>query len=116
LVPSNDSWEVLVQAVNSELVIESVEHRVFDEAQVAAVAFLACYNGRTLEAYRQDLRGFMSWADTVGLPALAATRGQIELYSQHMEQRVLAASTIDRRLSTPARYVRRPKVPRGSRS
>jgi hypothetical protein len=28
-----------------------------DDAQLAAVAFLARYNGRTLEAYRHDLRG-----------------------------------------------------------
>lgn len=29
-----------------------------DEAQLAAAAFLARYSGRTLDAYRQDLRGF----------------------------------------------------------
>jgi len=31
---------------------------VIDEAQLAAVAFLARYSGRTLDAYRHDLRGF----------------------------------------------------------
>ena len=58
---------------------------------------------------------------------LTATRPHIELYRQHMDQRALAASTIDRRLSTvcgfykfahidgiissnPAQYVRRPQV------
>ena len=63
---------------------------------------------------------------------LAATRAQIELYRMSMEQRGLAASTIDRRLSTvcgyyrfadidgripanPAQYIRRPKVPRPKR-
>jgi hypothetical protein len=30
----------------------------FDDAQLAAVAFLARYNGRTLDAHRHDLRGF----------------------------------------------------------
>ena len=30
----------------------------FDEAQLAAVSFLARYSGRTLEAYRHDLRGY----------------------------------------------------------
>jgi len=54
-----------VQTVNSELVIERVDDRVFDEAQVTAVAFLARYNGRTLDAYRQDLRGFFDWAGIV---------------------------------------------------
>lgn len=33
-----------------------------DEAQVAAAAFLARYNGRTLEAYRHDLRYYVQWA------------------------------------------------------
>ena len=99
----------------------------FDAAEIAAAAFLARYTGRTLEAYRQDLRCFFTWADDVGLEVLAATRPHIELYRQHMDQRALAASTIDRRLSTvcgfykfahidgripsnPAQYVRRPKV------
>ena len=64
---------------------------------------------------------------TVGLPPLAATRAHIELYRASMEERGLAASTVDRRLSTvcgyyrfahidgriaanPAQYVRRPRV------
>ncbi len=34
----------------------------FDEAQMAAASFLARYSGRTLEAYRHDLRGFFQWA------------------------------------------------------
>ena len=103
-----------------------VVHEV-DEAELAAVAFLARYNGRTLEAYRQDLRYFFAWTNSVGLVVLAATRPHIELFRHHMEQRGLAASTIDRRLATvcglyrfahidgriasnPAQYVRRPKV------
>jgi Phage integrase, N-terminal SAM-like domain len=116
-----------MHTVNTEVVIERVDDRLFDETKVAAVAFLARYNGRTLDAYRADLRGFFDWAGIVGLEVLTATRGHVELYRQHMEQRGLAASTIDRRLSTvcgfyrfahidgritanPAQYVRRPKV------
>lgn len=34
----------------------------FNEAEVAATAFLARYSGRTLEAYRDDLRSFFEWA------------------------------------------------------
>ena len=34
--------------------------RDIDEAELAAVAFLARYSGRTLEAYRHDLRSFYS--------------------------------------------------------
>ena len=99
-----------------------------DEADLAAVAFLARYSGRTLDAYRQDLRGFFQWASDHGVAPLAATRAHIELYRMSMEQRGLAPSTIDRRLSTvcgyyrfahidgripanPAQCVRRPKVP-----
>lgn len=74
--------------------------RKVDEAELAAVAFLARYSGRTLEAYRQDLRFFFTWTGSVGLEVLGATRPHIELFRYHMEQRGLAASTIDRRLAT----------------
>ena len=103
------------------------DHFVIDDAQLAAVAFLARYSGRTLDAYRHDLRGFFQWASDNRLVVLAATRPHIELYRSWMEERSLAASTIDRRLSTvcgfyrfahidgriasnPAKYVRRPQV------
>jgi integrase/recombinase XerD len=99
----------------------------FDEAELAAAAFLARYNGRTLDAYRHDLRTYFRWALDVGLVVLEATRPHIELYRVALEQRGLAASTIDRRLTTvcgfyryahidgriaknPAQYVRRPRV------
>lgn len=104
----------------------SVPH-VFDEAHVAAAAFLARYNGRTLDAYRHDLRYFFQWAGDANLDVLSATRPHIETYRCAMEERGLAPSTIDRRLSTvcgfyrfahidgrtqsnPAQYVRRPHV------
>lgn len=100
---------------------------VIDDAQLAAVAFLARYSGRTLDAYRHDLRGFFQWAADTNLAVLAATRPHIELYRSWMEDRGMAASTTDRRLSTvcgfyrfahidgrlasnPAQYVRRPQV------
>jgi integrase/recombinase XerD len=101
-------------------------------APVAAGPFtgvpsLARYQGRTLDAYRYDLRAFFQWAADDRLDILKATRPQIELYVRAMEARGLAATTIDRRLSTvcgfyrfahidgriasnPAQYVRRPKV------
>jgi integrase/recombinase XerD len=103
------------------------EDEPVNEAELAAAAFLARYQGRTLEAYRYDLRAFFQWATDEGLVILSATRPQIELYVRAMEGRGLAATTIDRRLSTvcgyyrfdhidgriasnPAQYVRRPKV------
>lgn len=76
---------------------------------------------------RYDLRMFFLWAADNGLEVLQASRPHIELYRSAMEGRGLAASTIDRRLSTvcgfyrfahidgripsnPAQYVRRPTV------
>ena len=101
--------------------------RIDVAAELAAAAFLARYQGRTLDAYRYDLRAFFQWAADERLVILKATRPQIELYVRAMEARGLAATTIDRRLSTvcgfyrfahidgriasnPAQYVRRPKV------
>ena len=52
---------------------------VVDEAELAAVAFLSRYRGRTLDAYRSDLRRFFQWATDTGLEVLKATRPQIEL-------------------------------------
>ncbi len=99
----------------------------FAQAQMAAAAFLARYSGRTLETYRYDLRTFFQWCADAGLDVLEAKRPHIELWRSTMEERGLAASTIDRRLSTicgfyrfshidgripsnPAQYARRPKV------
>src|SRR5215211_9540558 len=79
---------------------------LLDQAQVAVAAFLARYRGRTLESCRADLRQFFPWAAMVGLPPLQATRAHIELYRAWMEQRGLAASTVDRRLSTVCGYYR----------
>ena len=98
-----------------------------DEAELAAAAFLARYQGRTLDAYRDDLRAFFQWAADEAIEVLGATRPQIECYVRAMEARGLAATTIDRRVSTvcgfyrfayidgripsnPAQCVRRPKV------
>jgi integrase/recombinase XerD len=98
-----------------------------DDAELAAVSFLARYSGRTLDAYRHDLRGFFQWASDHDVAVLQATRAHIELFRSWMEERGLATSTIDRRLSTvcgfyrfahidgriasnPAQYVRRPQV------
>ena len=98
-----------------------------DEAELATVAFLARYSGRTLDAYRHDLRNLFHWAADHSPAVLEATLAHLELYRTSMEARGLAASTIDRRLSTacgfyrfahidgritsnPAQHVRRPQV------
>src|SRR5580704_14491228 len=99
----------------------------FAQAQIAAGAYLARYSGRTLETYRYDLRTFFQWCTDVGLDVLEAKRAHVELWRSAMEERGLAATTIDRRLSTvcgfyrfahidgrigsnPAQYVRRPRI------
>lgn len=65
---------------SAPLTVEVVDRGfVPDEAEVAAAAFLARYSGRTLDAYRHDLRGFFAWAAQVGLAVLEATRPHIEL-------------------------------------
>ena len=51
-----------------------------NQAEVAAAAFLARYSGRTLEAYRYDLRSFFQWAADVGLEVLCPSRPHIELF------------------------------------
>ena len=108
-------------------VLVSATASPFEEARLAAAAFLARYSGRTLETYGFDLRSYFEWCDSVGLSVLEAKRPHIELWRAASEERGLAASTIDRRLSTicgfyrfahidgrisanPAQYVRRPKV------
>jgi site-specific recombinase XerD len=77
-----------------------------DEAELAAAAFLARYSGRTLDAYRHDLRMFFAWSAEHGLAVLRACRPHMELYRSSMEERGLAAATIDRRLSTVCGYYR----------
>jgi len=62
---------------------------VVDEAELAAAAFLARYRGRTLDAYRSDLRRFFQWATDAGIEVLKATRRQIELYVRALEARGL---------------------------
>jgi integrase/recombinase XerD len=111
----------------STALVSAHDHDPFGQASMAAVAFLARYSGRTLETYRYDMRIFFQWCADMCLEVLAAKRAHIELWRVAMEDRGLAASTIDRRLSTicgfyrfahidgripsnPAQYARRPKV------
>ena len=65
---------------------------VVDEAELAAAAFLARYRGRTLDAYRSDLRGFFQWG--------CDTRREYYRFA-HIDGRIT---------SNPAQYVRHPKI------
>ncbi len=99
-----------------------------DDAQLAAVSFLARYSGRTLDAYRHDLRGYFQWASDNDVAVLAgdasAHRVVPKLDGGPRAGRVddrpracrrSAASTASRTStvasrSNPAQYVRRPQV------
>jgi site-specific recombinase XerD len=78
-----------------------------DPAHLAAAAFLARYSGRTLDAYRHDLRGFFNWAVSVGLPVLEATRPHIELYRGWLEERGLAVPSCAQQAWALASFERR---------
>ena len=95
-----------LNTTSSALISQEPPGRSFDEEQIAAASFLARYNGRTLEAYRDDLRGFFQWAHDHDIEVMRATRPHIELFRVSTEQRCLAAATIDRRLSTVCGFYR----------
>ena len=83
-----------IESAATTIRMTGAEHEV-EEAQLAAISFLARYNGRTLVAYRHDLRGFFQRATNHGIAVMAASRAHIELFRAWMEDRGLAASTID---------------------
>lgn len=41
--------------------VARADQPLLEQAQFAAAAFLARYNGRTLQSYRADLRQYMQW-------------------------------------------------------
>src|SRR3546814_16275128 len=88
-----------ISSATSSAVQTPVDDAGFDEAQLAAASFLARYSGRTLESYRQDLRGFFQWAADHDVPVLAATRPHIELWRGSMAERGTDPSAITRRPS-----------------
>ncbi|MCP3878356.1 MAG: site-specific integrase [Sulfitobacter sp.] len=77
-----------------------------DQAELAAAAFLARRTGRTLEAYRHDLRVLFQWAADTNRAVLAATRAHIEIFRGWLEQTGLAPSTVDRRPRPPPNRTR----------
>ena len=98
-----------------------------DEVRRALAGFLAGYSGTTVEAYRLDLRQWITWLDTFHTDVFAVERAHIELYARVGEAEGKARATIARRLSTicgfyrycsqerlidhnPATHVRRPKL------
>jgi hypothetical protein len=64
----------------------------FDGAQLAAVSFLARYSGRTLEAYRQDLRDFFQWGPPTRRRGSAAHQLRDESVDLHLVVLVVGPS------------------------
>jgi integrase/recombinase XerD len=98
-----------------------------DDAQLAAAAFLARYSGRTLDAYRLDLRGTSSGPPTTRFRCRTRLAPTSSCTAPGWTNAAWPASTIDRRLwtvcgfyrfahidgrigSNPAQYVRRARV------
>lgn len=53
--------------------------------QLAAMTFLAGFNGATRKNYTSHLKVFFTWCASVGLDPLEATRPHLELYVRHCE-------------------------------
>lgn len=110
----------------------------FTDADMARLAFLSRYNGKTFETYEQHLRAWYAWCEAMKLDVLQVRREHIELWLRDMELngyrrkpggsvRHYSKRTLNARLTTvaglykfahidgrtqsnPAAYVRRPKV------
>lgn len=99
------------------------------DVQLAAAGYLARYSGHTRESYTTDMKVFFAWCGDNGLEPFAVRRPHIELFVRWLEEvRCHKPASVSRRLSTivgfyrfaaideyiassPAEYVRRPKVP-----
>lgn len=112
-----------------------VEPYSTDEYQAGLVrdGYLTAYRGHTLASYASDLRLWWRWCQHRQIPLLEAQRVHIETFDREMDQAGLKPSTRQRRLiavcgfyryaeeegvlaQSPARYVRRPRVPNVSTS
>jgi hypothetical protein len=58
--------------IPSPVALISTSQASFDQAEMAAAAYLARDGGRTLETYRDDLRTFFQWCSDVDLGVLEA--------------------------------------------
>lgn len=90
--------------------------------------WLAFYRGHTHISYKTDLRLWFEWCALHAVTVLAARRADLEAFMRNMEDAGLKASTRQRRIAavagfylhaeqeeviarSPARFVRRPRVP-----
>ena len=95
--------------------------------ELALSGFLSGYSGLTLEAYKLDLRQFVTWCTERHVSLFCVTRPDIERFGRHLEALGRARATVGRRLCTiacfyryaeqegliersPAAHVRRPRL------
>jgi hypothetical protein len=72
-------------------------------AHRAVAGYLAGYSGATLDAYRLDLRQWVTWLDGNGVDILSVQRAHIELYARWSEEHGLARSVPARvRVTVPS--------------
>lgn len=98
-----------------------------DDLDILKASFLAAYSGRTREAYATDLRQWLTWLATIGVPPLEAKRRHVKTWAAELTDAGRAPGTICRKLSAvsgfytsavyddalevnPCNGVRRPKV------
>ena len=110
-----------------EVVLVDRTDPIRGQVKRALAGFLAGYSGTTVDAYRLDLRQWITWLDSFHTDVFAVERAHIELYARWAESEGKAKATIGRRLSTicgfyryctqerlidhnPAVHVRQPKV------
>lgn len=96
-------------------------------------AYLMAYTGHTLASYTNDLKMWFRWCESRGAAPLDASRVDVESYMRELERDGLKDSTRQRKLVTiagyyryaeeeefivksPAKNVRRPRVPNVSTS
>ncbi len=72
-----------VDTTTTTLVLQQPPGGTFDEEQMAAASFLARYSGRTLDAYRDDLRGVFQWAHDHHVEVMRATSAHRTVPSVH---------------------------------
>jgi hypothetical protein len=80
-------------SLNARMLVSPEEGARYDQAHMAAAAYLARYGGQTLRTYSHDLRYYFNWCAEVGL------------YRAAMEERGLAASAIRKKAPTAVLWI-----------
>lgn len=103
--------------MTTTLLSEIVPDPTFDPLRMAVAAYLARYKGHTRVHNESDLRSYLYWYAERGLEPFAARRPDVELYVLWMqEHRLLAPSTISRRIAIVSGFHRTCVIDWGARA